>query len=138
MTCSPETANDVREVLTRWMLADDAGRDDEWVDRYITDDFLFTVGDRRFSGRGEIRSLNAARVEGPPRGIHVLSEPAITANGEEVHVASAFLYITGIAGAYAVTIAGVYEDDFVRSEGTWQCRRRHTTHLPTTAGETSA
>lgn len=124
----------IRATLTRWMQADDAGRDEEWVEGYLTEDFEFRVGDRHIAGRDAIRRLNSQREAGPARGVHILSEPAIDVHEDRADVRTPFIYVTAGAAGYRIELAGLYEDHFVRDGvGTWRCRARFTTHL-TTAG----
>lgn len=129
----------IRSTLTRWLQADDAGRDEEWVEGYLTEDFEFSVGDRRYAGRDDIRRLNAARAEGPPRGVHILSEPAIDVDGDTARARTPFVYVTAADGGYRILLAGLYDDRFVRDRaGTWRCRARVTTHLSAPAAADGA
>ena len=122
--------NEIRAVLARWLQADDAGRDEEWVTECLTEDFTFSVGDRHFAGRDAIRKLNTERAAGPPRGLHILSEPTIDLQGDRADVRTPFIYVTAGTAGYRIELAGLYEDRFVRDEtGTWRCRARVTTHL---------
>ena len=127
MPTAVEDKEAIREVLAEYCFRLDDGRFAEMA-------ALFSVGgtwDTAFgkaTGRAAIAELASSlrtRAQQPrPRAVHLMTNVAITLDGEHARVRSNWMVMQNDPQGPRIGSGGAYLDEMVRSEGSWRFRYR--------------
>jgi uncharacterized protein (TIGR02246 family) len=115
----------IRALLARYCHLLDDGRFDEWG-RLFTEDAALSVMGGTHAGRDAIVAFISAAQGPDDRGRHLISEPDISLEpgAGTASVATDYAFIARGAKGLAVTSAGRYHDELVRTDDGWRFRSR--------------
>jgi uncharacterized protein (TIGR02246 family) len=106
----------IRDLIARYALALDTDDIDRCMDLF-TDDGVFVVFGRNFSGREQIRAM----FESAPRGLHLTGVSSIEVSGDAATARSQVLLVE--AGTQHLRPA-LFDDELSRDGRRWRFRRR--------------
>ena len=106
----------IRELLTGYALALDAGDVDACVKLFATDGEFLVYGNTFAGHEGMTKMFRDA-----PRGLHLTGVSHIDVRGDTATARSQVLFVR--AGSLQLRPA-LYDDELVRREGRWRFRRR--------------
>lgn len=120
-----EEKDAIREQMARYCFHFDNGEFDAWLDLF-TPDGAFDLGARgRFAGRDSLQQFlkSLPLTNGVPMMKHCVMNSIVTVDGER---ATAHSYVVVIRGGerLAVSVAGRYEDQLVKTAGGWCFQER--------------
>jgi 3-phenylpropionate/cinnamic acid dioxygenase small subunit len=120
-----EEKDAIRELLARYCFHFDSGEFDAWLDLF-TEDGTFDLGARgHFVGRAALRKFLSALplTDGVPMMKHCVVNSIVSVQGDQATARSYVVVLQG-GDTLSITVAGRYEDDIVKANGTWRFRKR--------------
>lgn len=127
---SLEDKEAIRETFSRYSFYMDDGRYGDLAELF-TPDGEWLAGYAKAKGRGEIESVlaqvNPSKTEGPVRK-HFVVNSIIEGDSESATSRASYLVFVAREDGPEVVVAGTYEDDLVKSDGTWYFRSRRLVH----------
>src|SRR5690606_36912937 len=131
----------IRRVLVDYSATQDARDFDAYV-ALFAEDGEWVNGETVYTGRDAIREMLVGLYGETPPGYenaesyHIVSNPQIDLDGDRATARSRHLLVLrGPDGAPTPTLAGIYEDEFIRENGEWKILRRVDTPLMPTREE---
>jgi ketosteroid isomerase-like protein len=125
MTDVQEDKEAIRELIARYCFHFDNGEFEAWLDLF-TDDGVFDLGARGcFAGRAALRKFltNIPLTDGQPLMRHFVTNVIIKVHGDGARADSYVLVVRG-GDSVGISVAGRYEDRFVKVGGAWRFRER--------------
>ena len=127
MPTAVEDKEAIREVLAEYCFRLDDGRFAEMA-ALFTEDGTWDTAFGKATGRAAIAELASSlrtRAQQPrPRAVHLVTNVAITLNGEHARVRSNWMVMQNDSQGPRIGSGGAYHDEMVRSEGSWRFRYR--------------
>ena len=125
MTNVLEDKDAIRELMAQYCFHFDSGEFDQWLDLF-TADGVFDLGKRgRHVGRDGLGSFlkTIPLTDGLPMMRHCVMNSIVRVDGDRATARSYVLVVRGGAQV-AVSIAGRYEDQLAKVDGTWRFAER--------------
>ena len=117
----------IREVLAEYCFRLDDGRFAEMA-ALFTENGTWDTSSGRATGRAVIaelaRSLREQAGDQRPRGIHLVTNIAITLDGESARVRSNWVVVQNSPDGPKIGSGGAYRDELVKEHGQWLFRYR--------------
>jgi len=127
MPTAVEDKDAIREVLAEYCFRLDDGRFAEMA-ALFTEDGTWDTAFGKATGRAAIaelaRSLRARAEEPRPRAVHLVTNIAITLDGERAQVRSNWMVMQNSPQGPRVGSGGAYIDEMVSADGRWLFRYR--------------
>ena len=127
MPTAVEDKEAIREVLAEYCFRLDDGRFAEMA-ALFTEGGTWDTAFGKATGRAAIAELSSSlrtRAQQPrPRAVHLVTNVAITLNGEHARVRSNWMVMQNDPQGPRIGSGGAYLDEMVRSEGSWRFRYR--------------
>ena len=127
MPTAIEDKEAIREVLAEYCFRLDDGRFAEMA-ALFTEDGTWDTAFGKATGRAAIAELASSlrtRAQQPrPRAVHLVTNIAITLDGEHARVRSNWMVMQNDPHRPRIGSGGAYHDEMVRSEGSWRFRYR--------------
>jgi len=127
MPTAVEDKEAIREVLAEYCFRLDDGRFAEMA-ALFTEDGTWDTAFGKATGRAAIAELASSlrtRAQQPrPRAVHLVTNVAITLDGEHARVRSNWMVMQNDPQGPRIGSGGAYLDEMVRSEGSWRFRYR--------------
>lgn len=114
---------EIRALLARYCHTYDDGRADEFAALFV-DDASFTVMGRTQHGRDAIRTNIGVWDPSTPPGQHVTYNSVIRPEGDRAVADTDFCYLRRDTDGCAITTAGRYHDELVRTDEGWRFASR--------------
>ncbi len=115
-------------MIGRHTQAQDAGRTDEIVALYTPDGVLELPGTDPLQGHDALRAAFKGWEPELPQ-LHLVTNTVVTSTtADEATATSDVVFLQRGEAGWAVQVVGHYEDDLIRTDGTWLLRRRKTTY----------
>lgn len=118
----------IRRVLAEYCQLCDDGEFDQLAARFAPDG-TFQFGRRTVEGHSALVRWFEETQSPDQRGKHITSNAVIDLAGDVAHVSSDFVFFVVVAGVLQPRIAGRYNDEFRRIDGTWLIQHRAATVL---------
>jgi 3-phenylpropionate/cinnamic acid dioxygenase small subunit len=120
-----EEKDAIRDVLSAYCFYFDNDDFDRWAELF-TEEAIFDAPLGKLQGRAAIRDFVAKRVPHPARK-HCTLNSLIRVNGTEAKADSYFIVVRASDQGIMISLAGRYEDQFVKQGETWrfQVRKIH-------------
>jgi len=123
MPTAVEDKEAIREVLAEYCFRLDDGRFAEMA-ALFTEDGTWDTAFGKATGRAAIAELASSlrtRAQQPrPRAVHLVTNIAITLDGEHARVRSNWMVMQNDPQGPRIGSGGAYLDEMVRSEGSWR------------------
>jgi uncharacterized protein (TIGR02246 family) len=117
----------IREVLAEYCFRLDGGNYDDMAALFTEDgtwDTAFGKGTGRAAIAGLARDIRARAGDNRPRAIHLVTNIAITLDGEEAEVRSNWTVVQNSPDGPKIGSGGGYLDQMVKQDGRWLLRYR--------------
>ncbi len=124
---SDEDKDAIREVLAEYCFRLDGGQFDGMAALFTEDgtwDTAFGAATGRTAIAGLARRLRTEAPQPRPRAIHLVTNIAITLDGDRASVRSNWIVATNSAEGPKIGSGGAYADEMVRIDGKWLFRTR--------------
>ena len=122
----------IRQIIARQAQLRDDDRIEEWAEAFA-EDAVFRTERATFEGKPAIVELANSLSTGSWRGVHLLSEPAITVDGDTATAFTDHMYVAPEREKKGFRILSVsrYHDAFARgADGTWRYTERYVQGFP--------
>ena len=127
MPTAIEEKDAIREVLAEYCFALDGGRYDDMA-ALFTEDGTWDTAFGKGTGRAAIaqlaRDIRARAGDNRPRAIHLVTNIAITLNGEQAEIRSNWTVVQNSPEGPKIGSGGAYHDQMVKQGGRWLFRYR--------------
>ena len=115
----------IRYTIAEYCHRTDQGDFDGWV-ALFTEDGVFRMPGVEVTGREALRAFIGRDQPAEMRGLHLVTDIAITLNGDNAEVRSNFLFVAGGDAAAVVVTGGRYLDVLVPVGDGWLFKLRET------------
>jgi hypothetical protein len=122
-----EEKDAIREVLAEYCFRLDGGRYDDMAALFTEDgtwDTAFGAGRGRAAIAALARDIRAKAGDNRPRAIHLVTNIAITLNGDTAEVRSNWTTVQNSPEGPKIGSGGAYADRMVKQNGAWLFRYR--------------
>jgi hypothetical protein len=122
-----EEKDAIREVLAEYCFRLDGGRYDDMAALFTEDgtwDTAFGAGTGRAAIAALARDIRAKAGDNRPRAIHLVTNIAITLNGDTAEVRSNWTTVQNSPEGPKIGSGGAYADRMVKQNGAWLFRYR--------------
>ncbi|MGC2411473.1 MAG: nuclear transport factor 2 family protein [Stellaceae bacterium] len=127
MPTAIEEKDAIREVLAEYCFALDGGRYDDMAALFTEDgtwDTAFGAASGRAAIAGLARDIRAKAGDNRPRAVHLVTNIAITLDGEKAEVRSNWTVVQNSPEGPKIGSGGAYADRMVKAGGSWRFRYR--------------
>ena len=127
MPSALEEKDAIREVLAEYCFRLDGGRYEDMAALFTEDgtwETAFGKGTGRAAIAGLARDIRARAGDNRPRAIHLVTNIAITLNGEQAEIRSNWTVVQNSPEGPKIGSGGGYLDQMVKQDGRWLFRYR--------------